>query len=139
MAVFIPGLALQVLAVFLWAAVESSTWGWVVFGLVLAIAVAATVFKYSHPGKRLRAAGIPGWLLAAAATIAAVGFFVVPVVGAPLGFVASIYLFERRRKGKKEAWPSTKQALRAIVTSIGIEFSGALLIMAVFFVAVLAL
>lgn len=124
---------------FLWAAVESSSWGWVVFGLVLAIGVATTVFKYSHPGKRLRAAGIPGWLLAAAATSAAVGFFVVPVVGAPLGFVASIYLFERRRKGKNAAWPSTKQALRAIVTSIGIEFTGALLIMAVFFVAVLAL
>ncbi len=67
------------------------------------------------------------------------GFFVVPVIGAPLGFVLSIYVFERRRKGREAAWPSTKQALRAIATSIGIELAGAFVITIVFFVAALSL
>lgn len=138
-AVFVPGLALQVGAVLLWAFVESSAWSWVVLAVVIAVAVAASVLKYLRPGKRLRAAGIPGWLLLTAAALAAVGFFVVPVIGAPLGFVLSIYLFERRRRGREAAWPSTRQALRAIATSIGIELAGAFVITIVFFVAALSL
>lgn len=138
-AVFIPGLALQVVAVLAWAAVERSGWAWLTAGAVAAVAVAATVLKYSHPGRRLRAADIPGWLLLLAATAAVVGFFVIPVVGAPLAFVSSIYLFERRRKGRTAAWPSTKVALRAVATSMGIELAGALVIVVVFFAAALAL
>ena len=138
-AVFVPGLALQVVAVAIWAFVESSGWGWAVLFVVFGIAITATILKYLRPGRRLRAAGIPGWLLLVAAAIAVVGFFVVPVVGAPLGFVLSIYLFERRRKGKVAAWPSTKQALRAIAASIGIELAGAFLIAIVFFASALVL
>lgn len=138
-AVFVPGLALQVVAVTLWAFVESSGWGWAVLIVVVGIAVAATILKYLNPGRRLRAAGIPGWLLLVAAAVAVVGFFVIPVVGAPLGFVLSIYGFERRRKGKTAAWPSTRQALRAISASIGIELAGAFLIAVVFFASALAL
>ena len=138
-AVFVPGLALQVVAVTLWAFVESSSWAWAVLMVVVGIAVSATVLKYLNPGRRLRAAGIPGWLLLTAAAAAFLGFFVVPVVGAPIGFVLSIYVFERRRKGKTAAWPSTKQALRAIAASIGIELAGAFLIAVVFFAAALAL
>lgn len=138
-AVFVPGLALQVLAILLWAVAEPSPWSWAVFAVVLAIGVGASVLKYLHPGRRLRAAGIPAWLLLVAATSAAVGFFVIPVIGAPLGFVLSIYLFERRRRGKEAAWPSTRQALLAIATSIGIELAGAFVIAVVFFAAALGL
>lgn len=139
MAVFVPGLALQVVAVLFWAIVESNAWSWAVLAVVLAVAATATVLKYLHPGKRLRAAGIPARLMLAAGIMAAVGFFVIPVIGAPLGFVLSIYVIERRRKGKEAAWPSTRQALRAIATSIGIELAGAFIITVVFFVAALGL
>ena len=128
-----PGLALQVLAVVIWAVVESSFWGWATLAAVLLVALAATVLKYLHPGRRLRAAGIPHWLLLVAATAAVVGFFVIPVVGAPLAFALSIYVFERRRRGKTAAWPSTKAALGAIATSIGIELAGAFVIAVIFF------
>lgn len=138
-AVLVPGLALQVLAVVVWAAIESSVGGWATLAAVLVVAVVATVLKYLHPGRRLKAAGLPHWLLLVSATAAAVGFFAIPVVGAPLGFVASIYLFERRRRGRAAAWPSTKAALGAIVTSIGIELAGAFIITVIFFVAAIAL
>lgn len=135
----VPGLALQVLAVVIWAVVESSFGGWAILAGILAVASAATVLKYLHPGRRLRAAGIPQWLLLFAVTAAALGFFAVPVIGAPLAFVASIYLFERRRIGKAAAWPSTKTALGAIATSIGIELGGAFIVSVIFFAGAMAL
>lgn len=122
-----------------WAVVESSVGGWATLAVVLLVAIAATVLKYLHPGRRLKAAGIPHWLLLVAATAAAIGFFAIPVVGAPLAFVVSIYLFERRRRGKAAAWPSTCAALGAIATSIGIELAGAFVITVVFFASAIAL
>lgn len=130
--VFLPGLILQVAAVLVWAFEESNPIGWVVLTLVVAIAGAAMVFKYLHPGRQLRAAGLPSWLLFLAVTAATVGLFAVPVVGAPLFFVATIYVFERARRGRAQAWPSTKAAVRALFTSIGIELAGGFLIVIVF-------
>lgn len=135
--VIIPGLALQVVAVGIWALEESSVVGWSILGLVVAIALAASVLKYLSPGRRLKQAGIPGWLLLTAVVVATVGLFVVPVVGAPLGFVLTIYAFERSRKGRAHAWPSTRTALRAVFTSIGIELAGGFAIAVVFFGGVL--
>lgn len=133
----LPGLALQVLAIGLWAFEESSLEGWVLLGLVVTIALATSIFKYLSPGRRLKQAGIPGWLLLTAVLVAAVGLFVIPVVGAPIGFVLTIYLFERSRRGKDRAWPSTKTALRAVATSIGIELAGGFAIAVVYFGGIL--
>jgi uncharacterized protein len=136
--VFLPGIVLQVVAVALWAFEESSAVGWVVFGLVLILAITATVLKYVFPGRKLREAGIPGWVLLLAVLVAVAGLFVIPVVGAPIGFVLTIYFFERVRRGPQEAWPSTKVALRAVLTSIGIELTGGFLILGVFVAGVFA-
>jgi hypothetical protein len=56
---------------------------------------------------------------------AVVGFFVIPVVGALVGFPIGIYLAERIRVGAAGAWPSTKAALRAVGVSILIELAAA--------------
>lgn len=123
----------------IWAVVEASVGGWATLATVLLVATGTTILKYVHPGRRLKAAGIPHWLLLVAAIAAAVGFFAIPVVGAPLAFVVSIYLFERRRRGKAAAWPSTKAALGAIATSIGIELAGAFVIAVIFFTGAILL
>jgi len=128
----LPGIALQAVAVAVWAYEESNLTGWLVLGLALALAVTATVLKYLFPGRRLKATGISGWVLLAAVLVGIVGLFAIPVVGAPIGFVLTIYGFERARKGKALAWPSTKSALRAVLTSIGIELVGGFLIAVVF-------
>jgi uncharacterized protein YqgC (DUF456 family) len=133
----LPGLALQVVAVALWAFEESNFTGWVVLGLAVGLAAAATVFKYLFPGRRLKATGVPGWVLLAAVLVGVIGLFALPVIGAPIGFVLTIYFFERARKGKALAWPSTKGALRAVLTSIGIELVGGFSIAVLFFVGAL--
>lgn len=132
--VFLPGLLLQVAAVAIWAFEESTVVGWVVLVVTIVLALTATVLKYLFPQRRLKSEGVPGWVLFVAVIVAIVGFFVVPVVGAPLGFILAVYVFERVRKGPTRAWPSTKSALKAVLTSTGIELAGGFLILLVFVV-----
>ena len=132
----VPGLALQVIAVTIWAFEKGTPTGWVVLGLVLALAATATILKYVFPHRRLRDEGVPGWVLFAAIVVAVIGFFVIPVIGAPIGFILTVYVFERARRGPERAWPSTKTALKAVLTSMGIELAGGFAIVIVFFAGV---
>lgn len=133
----LPGLALIVGAVFVWAIFEDGTLPWVVAVVALLLAATGTVVKYLVPGRRLKEAGIPRSTLYTAGGLAIAGFFVIPVVGAPLGFVAGTYLAERNRLGDEMAWPSTRRSLGAVALSIGIELAAGLLIAGIWFVAVL--
>ena len=97
----------------------------------------ATILKYLSPGRQLKEAGVPGRVLTLALIVGMILFFPLPVVGGPLGFVATIYLFERMRVGPQQAWPSTRAAIKAVLQSIGIEMGGAFLIAVVFFTSAL--
>ncbi len=130
--VFLPGLSLQVAAVAIWALAESTVVGWVLLGLVVTLAVAATILKYLFPKRQMKEAGVPGWVLVVAVLVAIVGLFVLPLIGAPIAFVLTIYIFERTRLGKRQAWPSTKTALKAVLTSTGIELAGGFVIVVIF-------
>lgn len=129
----LPGLILQLVAVTIWAFEEASPTGWVVLALVVALVVTASILKYLYPGRRLKEGGVPGWVLIIAVIVGIICFFPIPVVGGPIGFVATIYLFERARRGPEQAWPSTKTALKAVLQSMGIEIGGAFLVTVVFF------
>lgn len=119
----VPGLSLQLIAIVFWAFEESSPFGWVIATLAFAIGIAASILKFKRPGRQLREAGIPGWVLVLAVMAGIVGFFAIAVVGGPLAFVLTIYLFELRKRDGT-AWESTKTALKAIAQSIGIELAG---------------
>lgn len=123
----LPGLLLETAAVVVWAVVEGGGTAWAVAGLALLLGIGGTVVKYLVPGRRLRASGIPNSTLLMAGGLAIVGFFVVPVVGGPIGFVLGTYLAERRRLGPERAWPSTTESVRAVAVSIGIELIAGLL------------
>ncbi len=57
-----------------------------------------------------------------------IGFFVIPVLGLPIGFVLGIYLAElANRRDQRMAWTSTKHALKGVALSVGVELAGALL------------
>ncbi len=111
------------IAVVFWALEEDTTLGWTVAILALVAGTAATYLKYQRPGRRLKESGIPTWVLVLAVGAGIVGFFVIPVLGGPIAFVLTIYLFEMRKRDGR-AWPSTLNALKAIAQSIGIEFAG---------------
>ena len=123
----LPGTALVAVAVLVWA-IHGGTGGYWVFGLVaLGLLVLGTVVKYAVPGRRLKQSGIPARTQLLGALVGIVGFFLIPVVGVLIGFVLGIYLAERARLGAAGAWPSTKQAMRAVGLSILIELAAAIL------------
>lgn len=123
----LPGTTLIGGAILMWAVVESSSTGWITLSLALAVLVLGTVVKYAVPGRRLQRAGVPGSTQLAGAILGVVGFFVVPIVGLPLGFVLGVYLAEVRRLGAARAWASTKDALAAVGLSIVLELVAGLL------------
>ena len=133
----LPGLALVAAAVLVWAIFESNLLAWSVFGIALGVGAAATVVKYVIPGRKLKESGVSTSTLVIAVVCAIVGFFAIPVVGAPIGFVAGIYFVERSRAGHEMAWPATRRATGAVALSVGIELTAGLLICGVWLVAVL--
>jgi uncharacterized protein YqgC (DUF456 family) len=125
----LPGLLLVWGAVLLWASLVQDTAGWVVLGIATTLALGGFLLQYLLPGRRMRNAGVTTSTTVAAVALAVVGFFVVPVVGAFLGFVLGIYLVERIKIGAHSAaWTSTRHALKAIGLSMGIELLTALAI-----------
>ena len=130
----LPGLLLVWGGVLVWALALARPAGWAVLAVATALVAAGTVLKYLLPGRRLRESGVPGTTIMLGAVLGVVGFFVVPVVGLPIGFVAGIYLAELGRVGGTDAWPSTRQALAAVGVSILIEFASGLLVAGVWLV-----
>jgi uncharacterized protein YqgC (DUF456 family) len=122
----LPGTLLVGAAIVVWA-VDRGGAAWVFLVLALALLVIGTVVKYLVPGRRLRRAGVPTGTLLAGAVVGVVGFFVVPVVGLPLGFVLGVYLVELRRLGPARAWPATVHALKAVGLGVAIELTFAVL------------
>jgi hypothetical protein len=126
----LPGLLLSYGAVLVWAILADAGWGkWLVLGLVTFWAVIGTVVKYAWPGRQLKRAGIPNWSLLAGVGLGLVGFFLIPFVGLPLGFVAGVWLAEWQRQGdSRKAWPSTVEALKATGLSMLVELAAGVLI-----------
>lgn len=129
----VPGLLLTVGATLLWAYEHPAPQAWIVFGISVALYLAGVVLQYLLPGKRMRQQGIGGVTMLAAVVLAIVGFFVVPVVGAIIGFVLAIFVVEYlRSKDTALAWERTKHALVAVLHSMGIELAAGLTIAALF-------
>jgi uncharacterized protein len=133
----IPGLLLSWGAVLVWALVERTAAAWTVLVVSSLLLATSQVVKYLVPGRRLRSAGVPWGTMAAGGVLAVVGFFLVPVVGAPIGFVGGIYLAEHvRLRNHAAAWPSTVRALQAVGLSVLIELTAGLLIAGAWLAAV---
>ena len=134
----LPGLPIVVGAVLVWSAFEGGA-AWFVAGVAVAVAVTGTVVKYLFPVRTIRDAGVPRSTVAAAAALGVLGFFVLPVIGGPIGFVFGTYLAERRRLGPGLAWPSTRTSLRALVLSVAIELAAGTLVAAAWLIGVVVI
>jgi uncharacterized protein YqgC (DUF456 family) len=135
----LPGLLLVLGAVLLWAWEVSTPLGWGVFGISAALYAGGVALQYLVPGRRMRQAGVRTSTLDLAVALGIVGFFVVPVVGAAVGFVLGIYLVEHgRSRDARTAWNATKTALLAVVLSVGIELLAGLAITTTWVAGVLA-
>lgn len=135
----LPGGFLALAAIALWAVVEQSLTGWIVLVLAALLILAGQVVKYVWPGRRLARSGVLARSILAGGLLGIVGFFVVPVVGLPLGFVLGIFLAElARTDGASAAWASTVEALKATGLSVLVELASVLLAGAVWATAVVA-
>ena len=134
----LPGLLLVLAAVLIWAVDTGTGLAWAVFAVAAVLWVAGVALRYAVPERRLREAGVRRSTLVLAVLLGIVGFFVIPVVGGFVGFILGIYLVElgHSRDGGA-AWSSTKSALGAVFTSMGIELLAALAIATTWAVGVL--
>jgi hypothetical protein len=133
----LPGLLLVWAAVLVWAVEAQNPTGWVVLGIATTLALLGTLLQYLLPGRRMARAGVTTSSTVAGVALGVVGFFVIPVVGAFLGFALGIYLAERIKLGTHAAaWPSTKHALKAIALSMGIELLTGLAIITAWLIGV---
>ncbi|WP_295698951.1 DUF456 domain-containing protein [Lapillicoccus sp.] len=136
----IPGLAIVMLGTVLWAADRGDVHAWLVVGAATVLYAAGLVTRYALPGRRMRRAGVRPATLVLALVAAVAGFVVVPVVGAPIGFVLGVYLVElagHRDHGRARA--ATMAALEGVVTSAGIELVTGFAIVLIWVVGLLTL
>ena len=124
----LPGSLLVGAAIVVWALVEGGSVAWLTALLACAVLVVGHVLTILVPGRRMSAAGIPTRTLVAGGILGVVGFFLVPVVGLPLGFVLGVYLAERvRLPDHATAWPSTVTAMKGTGLSVLIGLASTVL------------
>ncbi len=91
--------------------------GWVAMLAISALLVGGMVAKFVLPHRRMTAGGAPRSTLLIGGVGAVIGFFVMPVVGLPLGAVTGILLAEYRRTGD---WQRARSSTRAVLVGFGI-------------------
>jgi uncharacterized protein YqgC (DUF456 family) len=134
-----PGLVLIAGGGLVWAIDQGGPVAWAAFAVMAAIAVWGIVASSVLPARRASAAGAPAWVVAAGIVGLVVGFFVVPVVGALLGFPAGVFVAElARHRHPAAAWRATWEALKNVGLGIAIQLSAGVAMIVVWVVAVLA-
>lgn len=135
----LPGGALIVGAVGVWALVVQTALGWVAFAAALVLVVAGAVLKYLTAGRIIASSQVPRSSLVAGGLLGIVGFFVVPVVGLVLGLVLGLYLAEaRRHHDARAAWASSVVAMKGVGLGILVELAASLLAVLAWLLAVWA-
>ncbi|MDT5011450.1 MAG: uncharacterized protein QOH57_3067 [Mycobacterium sp.] len=133
----IPGMLLVYGAILVWAVIEHTVASWVTLALVTVVVAATTAVKYMWPVRRMQRAEVPTSTLLIGAALGVVGFFVIPVFGLVVGFVAGVYIAEfRRRRDHRRAWASTVHAAKGVALSLGVELTGAVTATVIWAVAV---
>ena len=119
-----PGPAIVLAAVAVWAFMTGRTAAWVVLAVSAVAVVVTSAGKYVLVGRRLQRAGVPGASLLVGGLVGMAGFFLVPVVGLPIGFTLGVYLWELVRGtdqvgARAAAWEAVKAQGLAILFELG--------------------
>lgn len=127
----LPGLALVWAAALVFGLVDG--FGGVGIGamvVITALAAAGTAAGIVVPKRAAGNAGAARSSLLLGAAVAVVGFFVVPIVGFPLGGAVGIFVGEQARTGDRDlAWRATKATLTGFGLAALVQFlAGALMV-----------
>ena len=114
----LPGVLLVAVAVGGWA-VANDVW-WLLAAVVVLTAI-SLVLKFLIPARTARDAASTT-ALAVGAVAALVGFFVIPIIGIVVGFLAGVLVTEMvRLKDLSSAWQATWQTTKSIGITIVVE------------------
>ncbi len=109
--------------------------GWIAFALITALAAAGTASGVYLPQRRAASIGVPWWGQLVALGCAVAGFFIVPVIGAPLGFVLGILLVTlARERHFQGALAATWATLKSMLLASGLQFAVGLAMVALWVV-----
>src|SRR5690625_2178538 len=114
-------------AVIGWGVVTGGGVGWTVGTIGTGAVSGRGGGEYLLAGRYLGKGGVPTRTLVIGAAAGVVGFFVIPVIGLPIGFVLGVYGAESgRQRNQAQARRSTGLAMRAVGLAILVELGGAL-------------
>ena len=132
----LPGLWLIWAAALVYGLVDGfGVVGWVTTVLITGLAVAGTASGVYLPQRKAASIGVPWWGQLAALVCAVAGFFIVPVVGAPLGFVVGILLVTlARERHFQGALTATWATLKSLLLASGLQFAVGLAMVALWVV-----
>jgi uncharacterized protein len=134
----LPGLLLIAGAGIAWALADPAPLRWIVAAVLASLAIGATVASAVLPAQRATAAGAPRLAVAAGIAGMIVGFFVVPVVGALVGFPAGIFVAEALRlRNARAAMATTAATVKGVGIGIGIQLVTGVVMIGIWVAAVL--
>lgn len=123
-----PGPLVVLGAVAIWALLTGGAAAWTVLGVGATAIILTGAGKYLLVGKRLSSAGLPGRSLIVGGLTGITGFFLIPVIGLPVGFTLGIYLWEWWRRGQEApARTAAWTALKAQGLAVLLELAGCLI------------
>lgn len=115
---FVPGLPLIWGAALAYGLIESfGTVGVIAMVVMTGLLISGVGAKIVVPQRRATAGGAPRSTLVIAALAGIVGFFVIPVVGLPVGAVAGVLIAEHRRTND---WAAARRSTKEVVIGFGI-------------------
>ena len=123
----LPGSVLIGAAVIIWAAFTGTPAAWVVAVLCALLVAGGMALTWYFTARQARAAGVPNGTLMLAGLAAIVGFFVVPVIGLVLFFLAGLFVAEYvRLHDPRRAWRSALAGLKGAGVGTLVELGAAL-------------
>lgn len=105
-------------------ALDFGVFGWAAMVLITALAGGATAAGLLLPQRQATDIGLGWWSQVLAAGCSVIGLFVIPIVGAPLGFIVGVVasvVVETR--DLRTALPSAWRVLRSMLIASGIQLA----------------
>ena len=115
---FVPGLPLIWVAALGFGVSEGfDSTAWIAMIFITLFMAAGILAKVILPQRRASAAGAPTTTLTFAAVTGVIGFFLIPIVGLPLGAVAGVLVAEYRRTND---WAVARRSTKEVVIGFGL-------------------
>ncbi len=135
----LPGSLLVGAGVLVYALLVQQPLAWVCLAVVLLVLLIGTVAKYLVPARTV-SGDVDRLPLIVGGVAGVVGFFVIPIVGLPVGFILGVLGTELvRTRHWRRAWTSTRHAIKAAGLSLLIELAAVVIAGCVWLATILVL